>query len=585
MIRRDDILHFFEKEAIAERERWETLMKLPIKERVRKRKAIESVVLDPDYLERKGNYCYLKVRAANNLSDFKEGEAVTLHRPRVRDGIQANIAEFVGDEDIILEVYAANLPADVELKSYHGKALQLDKTLVNLWDFVYSRFMAELSLKPEFWDELWLNTHAAPDLKDLDVDRPEVKKMLAAIQMDCLLPAQFEAVARSLSTPDYYLIQGPPGTGKSFVLGLIIVLECLMDRNLIVIGPNHMAINNTLGQVMKLAPGFGGRCFKIGQEYNAPAPVVDRNGEVCEPANIEYLNVSWLQSQNELHWILGMTPHSLYTSRARGLECDTLIIDEAGQMTIPMALMGMIRAKKVILAGDHKQLPPIVASEEISKEMQQSVFQALMTEDNCTMLDVSFRMCEPICAYVSELFYDGKVQAQRQGCGDRILCDEPLYSFDAPIVVHHVDDAGEQTSEKEVAFIADTIAGYLARGLQPEEVAVLSPFRAQAAAVRRALRRHPRIAPEQAAKVTADTIDKMQGQEREVIIFSLVAGDPDYMADMAEFLYNPNKLNVAFSRAKSKLIIVGNIDNLQRISREDYPHIDKMIHSKRVTRV
>jgi superfamily I DNA and/or RNA helicase len=72
----------------------------------------------------------------------------------------------------------------------------------------------------------------------------------------------------------------------------------------------------------------------------------------------------------------------------------------------------------------------------------------------------------------------------------------------------------------------------------------------------------------------------MQGQEREVIIYSLVSGSLDYMTEMADFLYNPNKMNVAFSRAKSKLIIVGNIEQIKNISSTDYPHMKKMVESE-----
>jgi superfamily I DNA and/or RNA helicase len=254
-------------------------------------------------------------------------------------------------------------------------------------------------------------------------------------------------------------------------------------------------------------------------------------------------------------------------------------------MTIPLALMGMIRAKKVILAGDHKQLPPIVSSEDVNENMKKSIFQALITEKNCTMLDTSFRMCEPICDFVSDLFYEGKVKPINKGCGDKIVCKEPLFSFSSPVVIHHVDDDGEQTSDKEASFISKTIAGFLKKGLPADEIAVLSPFRAQAANVRRHIRKNPDISEKQRKLVVADTIDKMQGQEREVIIFSLVAGDLEYMTEMAEFLYNPNKLNVAFSRAKSKLIIVGNIEQLRNISTEEYPHISKMLDSNYVKMV
>lgn len=251
-------------------------------------------------------------------------------------------------------------------------------------------------------------------------------------------------------------------------------------------------------------------------------------------------------------------------------------------MTIPLALMGMIKAKKIILAGDHKQLPPIISSDEVRKEMKQSAFQMLMTENNCTMLDVSFRMCEPICNFVSDLFYEGKVKPKKQGCGDLIICSDPLLDFHTPIVIHHVDDDGEQTSDKEADFIAEMIAEFVKKGLPAKEVAVLSPFRAQAANVRRRIRKHPDIAEEDRVQIAADTIDKMRGQEREVIIFSLVSGNLDYMTEMAEFLYNPNKLNVAFSRAKSKLIIVGNIDQLKKINSFEFPHLRKMIESQYV---
>ena len=72
----------------------------------------------------------------------------------------------------------------------------------------------------------------------------------------------------------------------------------------------------------------------------------------------------------------------------------------------------------------------------------------------------------------------------------------------------------------------------------------------------------------------------MQGQEREVILYSLVSGNTEYMEEMAEFLYNPNKMNVAFSRAKSKLIIVGSLSKINKLVLPNYPHINKMLNSK-----
>jgi superfamily I DNA and/or RNA helicase len=172
------------------------------------------------------------------------------------------------------------------------------------------------------------------------------------------------------------------------------------------------------------------------------------------------------------------------------------------------------------------------------------------------------------------------LQAKCPTCGDRVTCSDPLFSFHVPVVIRHIEDYGEQTSDKEAEFISETIASFLNKGVPAGEIAVLSPFRAQAANIRRHLRRHAGLPEDVASAVTSDTVDKMQGQEREVIIFSLTAGNPDYMTEMAEFLYKPNKMNVAFSRAKFKLIIVGNIEEIRKMDLEEFSYLKRMLESK-----
>lgn len=584
MIKKSDISDFFNLEAEAAKKSWEALMSLPVKDRIRKRKAIDSVFLKRfETLERnEDNKIMLSISFEKNLADFKEGDAVVLHDGSPALGIKASIYSIVDDNNIVLEVYPPNLP--IPYDGYFDKPLQLDKDCVDLRESVYYKFLAELSYETKFWQDLILNNPHTPKFEDIEKCSEELDDTCTNFKLK-LLPNQREAILKSMASKDYYLMQGPPGTGKSFVLSVIIIEEiAYFNHKVVVVGPNHMAINNTLEQALRLAPPYSQVFFKVGQSYNAPNYIASFEGKEYKIENNIKID-SAKANTADFPWLIGLTPHSLYTRRANYLECDTLIVDEAGQMTIPLALMGMIKAKKVILAGDHKQLPPIISSEEVSEEMRQSAFQKLMTKDNCTMLDVSFRMCEPICNFVSDLFYEGKVKPMKEGCGNLIVCNEPLFDFHTPVVIHHVDDDGEQTSDKEASFIADTIAGLLKKGLPADEIAVLSPFRAQAANVRRHVRKHPDISEEQRKLVAADTIDKMQGQEREVIIYSLVSGNLDYMTEMAEFLYNPNKMNVAFSRAKSKLIIVGNIEQLRNISPVDYPHISKMLDSDYVMAV
>lgn len=583
MITKKDIEQFFDLEANASKKKWEAMMKLPVNNRVRKRKAIKSVYLDKEFGgNSEENYRLLRVTVGVNLSDFKEGECLLLHKENTLSGIPCRLNKFEGDEAIILEVFPPDMPSSIDI--YYDVPLILDKDKVDLRANVFNPFIWQLPNSFEsFWIESIINQLSNPIFENEEECEKRLSETENIFNLN-LLPKQREAIKNSMMAKDYYLIQGPPGTGKSFVLGVIMLEEILdLKHNVIVIGPNHMAINNAMAQFVKLIPSYCPLCTKVGQFYNAPKITVEIDGQEHRLENVPRLNISWarrLNAEHNLNWLIGLTPHSLYTSRARGLKCDTLIVDEAGQMTIPLALMGMIKAKKVIFAGDHKQLPPIISSDEIREEMKQSAFQRLISEDNCTMLDTSFRMCEPICKFVSDLFYDGKLKSMKSGHGTALICEDALYSFDTPVVLHEVVDVGEQASDEEARFIVDTIAEYIKRGIPAKEIAVLSPFRAQAANVRRHIRKHPDINEESKQEVTSDTIDKMQGQEREVIIYSLVSGNIDYMMEMAEFLYNPNKMNVAFSRAKSKLIIVGSLSKIENLNLPDYPHIKRMMESQ-----
>lgn len=492
-----DIEDFFDLEAEAAKTRWEATMKLSIKERIRKRKAIQNVYLDRDFSgTSEDNYRLLKVSMSVNLADFKEGECLILHKENTVSHIKCRLNAFQNDDTIILEVFPPDMPSDLE--TYYNIPLLLDKDKVDLRNNVYYPFTFSLpGDSDDFWNKMILNSCPKPTFENKEQCEESLKETKEFFNLS-LLPKQEEAILNCMQAKDYYLIQGPPGTGKSFVLGIVIVEELFdLKHNVIVIGPNHMAINNAMGQFVKLAPQYSVLATKVGQTYNAPTIKVAYEDKECGIENVSRLNVHWAKtfnSKHNLNWLIGLTPHCLYTSRARGLECDTLIIDEAGQMTIPLALMGMIKAKKVIFAGDHKQLPPIVSSEKVKAELKQSAFQALISDENCTMLDTSFRMCEPICGYVSELFYDGHLKAMKHGHSNTLICDDPLYSFDSPVILHEEDDEGEQVSEKEAAFIANVIAGFLTKGIHADEIAVLSPFRAQAANIRRAIKNTKELA-------------------------------------------------------------------------------------------
>ena len=249
MIRKKDISDFFDLEAEAAKKSWEALMSLPVKDRIRKRRAIQSVYLNRDYRESSDDgYVLIKVSVGINLADFKEGECLVLHKEGTLSGIQCTLNSFIGDDEIILEVFPPNMPS--ALDSYYDVPLLLDRDKVDLREHVYWPFTSQLSsLDEDFWKNLLLNSKPTPIFEEKEKNEEEVLDSEKYFNIE-LLPKQREAVVNSMSAKDYYLIQGPPGTGKSFVLGFTIIEEMLfLEHKVVIIGPNHMAINNTMQQV------------------------------------------------------------------------------------------------------------------------------------------------------------------------------------------------------------------------------------------------------------------------------------------------------------------------------------------------
>ena len=165
MIERNDISQFFELEAEAARESWEALMKLSIKERIHKRKAISAVYLDKEYSETsEESYQLFKVTFAQNLSDFKEGDSLLLHKETSTLGIKCTITKFESDNSIIIEVFPPNIPSDI--KTYYDVPLCLDKDYVDMRPRVYDNFMVQLPGDKEFWYNTILNTKAAPKFEN-----------------------------------------------------------------------------------------------------------------------------------------------------------------------------------------------------------------------------------------------------------------------------------------------------------------------------------------------------------------------------------------------------------------------------------
>jgi len=259
---------------------------------------------------------------------------------------------------------------------------------------------------------------------------------------------------------------------------------------------------------------------------------------------------------------------------------DAALVDEASQLTEPATLAAVNLADRFVLVGDHEQLPPVVrtdseavasneatASETASGEkrsddprvtdLSTSLFERLIDQspEAGVMLDRQYRMAQRIQAFASREFYDGQlrpatgeVAAQRIDQLDGVTMDAlPAHLRDG---VAFVDPGGSQTGNTnpaEADAVAEVVGAYRAAGVPADDIGVIAPFRAQVAELNRRL-----------PDVAVDTVDRFQGSSKEVIVVSFVATG----ALEGPIFEDYRRINVALTRAKKALVLVGDPDAL-----------------------
>ena len=282
---------------------------------------------------------------------------------------------------------------------------------------------------------------------------------------------------------------------------------------------------------------------------------------------------------------------STLTGAAHALLCGqhfhTLFIDEAAQALEAACWIALQHADRVIFAGDHQQLPPTVKSREaLQGGLGRTLMQHLAeTKPDCVrLLTVQYRMNEALMRFSSEWFYEGKLQAAPE-VKHRSLLDE----LDAPLVWVDTSkeavadngqaEAGEQPVHEEFVGtnygrINRTEAQLTLRALhdyatrvgrrrlldERVDIGIISPYRAQVQYLRSLLKKDDFLQPLR-RQITVNTVDAFQGQERDVILVSLVRANEE---GQIGFLSDLRRMNVAMTRARYKLIILGSAATLCR---------------------
>ncbi|WPD24415.1 MAG: DEAD/DEAH box helicase [Candidatus Electrothrix scaldis] len=393
------------------------------------------------------------------------------------------------------------------------------------------------------------------------------------------------------------LIQGPPGTGKTNLLGwiLIALVRHAQARDeplrIAVSALTHQAIDQVLSKVVKLVnqhdlPDFPGHCCKWGRW---DGPDFDENSDEMQVEPLEAPE----QVRRFSHLILGATGYGLtnLVEKNKTLPSkpfDWVIFDEASQVLLPQAMLSLVYGKgNFLFLGDVQQLPPVIRSapleqetvdfldqqaddthhthgENLESEVRRSLLSLMLHRypQQSVFLDLTYRMNTEICTFPSRTWYNSQLQPAPANAAARLslkgrLGNDPLDRIidpEKPVVLVRVDHRGcgqESIVEAEImARLTHRLQNKY--GLDKEQLALISPHRAQN---NRISRRLAELLGNSDDLPLIDTVERIQGAEREVILFGFTCSDPDQV--LSEFLNNPNRFNVAITRARHKLIVVG----------------------------
>ena len=246
---------------------------------------------------------------------------------------------------------------------------------------------------------------------------------------------------------------------------------------------------------------------------------------------------------------------------------DVLVIDEAGQMALAQTLAAARAARNLVLLGDPQQLEqPTRGAHEDGADVAALVHllgpaHATLPAEQGQFLDRTYRLHPAVCAFTSEAYYEGRLQSN---CGLERQCIEGATPFvGAGLFLVEVAHQGNQAQSLEEVDAVVAIARSLlqpsttwtnadgeTRPLEPKDILVVAPYNSQVSALRRALA--------DVHVVRVGTVDKFQGQEAPVVIYSCASSSPEDAPRGMAFLYDPHRFNVATSRACSTVIIVAN---------------------------
>lgn len=410
---------------------------------------------------------------------------------------------------------------------------------------------------------------------------------------------QRQIVSESLKENEFYMIQGPPGTGKTTVIIEIIQqhLSRYPNDKILIVSQANVAVDNVMKDLIAIyGPDSMVRCGKEDKMDEIIQPISfeqkyktyvnklkqKRNTYASDPlfnrwykeVDTEAYNANVGELILRSHNIVGATCVGL-AQKSIGLDrlkFDLVIVDEAGKALPAELLIPINRAKKLILIGDHKQLPPTIDSalydpekveiedrEYVKEELfEKSLFEKLFMncpDTNKGMLTTQYRMPAVIGTMISQLFYEGTIK------NGEMTYNKPLYFFNNPLNLLDMsnDKAYAETSisgksptnEREAEVVTEIIKKIKEKVDANIRIAVITPYKGQKRLLQRKIMEAGLVF---GGNLAVNTVDAFQGEEAEIVIYCMTRSKKQ-----TNFFSDAARINVALSRTKNELLIIGSM--------------------------
>lgn len=429
-------------------------------------------------------------------------------------------------------------------------------------------------------------------------------RQLPHVSCPWLNPSQSDAVQHVLEARDVAIVHGPPGTGKTTTLVEAVIETLQRENQVLVTAPSNVAVDWISEQLMRR----GVNVLRVGNPVRISDEMLDCSYERRYAAHPDYAelwgirkrlrelasgskseaNANYLRKLRYRQTELEIKIHADIFNEARVVACTligsanqvmagrrfaTLFIDEAAQALEPACWNAILRCSKVVLSGDYQQLPPTVKSPQAASDgLATTLMQRVATaKPSCvSLLTIQYRMNRAIMNFSSRWFYNGLLKADPQ-VADRLLSpiDRPITWVDTATCGFSEQGEGISSSKSnphEARLLIHTLRDYI-DFIGPSRVddeltdfGIITPYKAQARLIRRLLKMNYFLKAYR-RRITVNTVDGFQGQERDVIVISMVRDNDD---GTIGFLRDLRRMNVAITRAKMKLIIIGNTQTLSR---------------------